>query len=444
MREPSWVAAWTGGRPAVHVGNVAEFNAEYGGVAAGPDHYSCLAVFAGPCPSAVVLPRQVDAAWIAGLSAVLGWGEVAVHAGLARDGRLSAAIAARPALLAALRSGEAPVLPWGRTAAFERVVPSPPGVREAVTTFESKRRAHALFRELAGDHPGVVVPGQRPAGSRRELRRELRRARRAGPPLVVKTEYGVGGSGTTIVRPGAGRAGPAARGEGLLLEEYVPGEGPYRDPTFDAVIDAEGAVHPVGAGAMAVDGTAYQGVTVGPGALPGPLAATAERFGVAVGRALAAHGYRGWYDVDFVTGETGLLAPTEINLRLTGPAVAFTIAARLDRLRGGRHLVRTLDRLPLGARLPPAALRAHVERLTEVCRELGAVPLVTCPTAAFDRLPYLGMALAALDHAALDAAEQAVRWANRALGAMFTEVGPVGRPAFWPRRRRPRSRPASA
>jgi hypothetical protein len=226
----------------------------------------------------------------------------------------------------------------------------------------------------------------------------------------------------------------------MLLEDYVEGAGPYRDPTFDAFVDADGRVHPVGVGLMDVDGTSYQGVTVGPGVLPDALTGAAVRFGSAVGRALADEGYRGWYDVDFVTDRSGRLAPTEINLRLTGPAVAFHLQAAFDRLRGGRHHVRTLDRLPLGARLPAGALGDHVARITETCHALGATLLVTIPTAAFDPVPYLGVAIAARAARTLDEAEAAVRAANTALGGMFADLEirtPGGRGA---RRRPPRPR----
>ncbi|MGW0481936.1 GNAT family N-acetyltransferase [Nonomuraea sp. NPDC003214] len=424
--EPSWVAAWTGGRPAVHVGNVAEFN----GAPPGPDHYACMAVFAGPLPEAVVLPVPVDRAWIDGLADELGWGEVEVHDGIAPDGAVSAAIGRRPALARRLASAPGPVLPWGRTEQFARIVPTPGRVLAAIARFESKRGAHELFRALAPDHPGIVVPAQRPVGSRRALRRELA----SGVPLVLKTEYGVGGSGTLILDGGTRRAGRRWARAGVLVEEYVPGSGPYRDPTFDAVVDDHGAVHPVGTGLMRVEGPRYRGVTTGPGVLPAELTATAARFGTAVGRALAEHGYRGWYDVDFVTDPAGRLAPTEINLRLTGPAAAHTLRARLDALRGGRHLVRALDRLPLGARLPPAALRGHLDEVARECRGLGVTFLPTIPAAAMEPWPYLGVALAARTADALDRAEAAVRAANEALA--FTEVGR-------PRRRRPRPRRSS-
>jgi hypothetical protein len=60
----TWVRAWTGGLSAVHVGNAAEFNAAFGGIPAGRDHYSCLAAFASPRPALVVLPLPVPEWWV--------------------------------------------------------------------------------------------------------------------------------------------------------------------------------------------------------------------------------------------------------------------------------------------------------------------------------------------------------------------------------------------
>jgi GNAT superfamily N-acetyltransferase len=408
--EPAWSVAWSRGGATVHVGNVAEFNGQFTGGVHGPDHYSCLAAFCGPRPEMVVLPQRVDDWWVDHVTSVLGWGEVEVHSGIAPDGRVSEAILSRPELLERLTSRGAPVRPWGRTAAFEAI--NPGGALDTIRRYESKKHAHDLFKSLAYGHPGILVPTQRHVRSHRELARELARGKR----LVVKKEYGAGGSGTLVVSPDGQRVPRRMAGD-VLVEEYVEGAGPYRDPTFDAVIDADGVVHPVGVGLMEVEGTGYRGVTVGPGVLPDQLTDTAVGFGTAVGRVLAAEGYQGWYDVDFVTDGSGRLAPVETNVRLTGPSVAFNIQATLDRVRGGRHFVRTLDVLPLGARLPARALRDHVARLGDMCPD--ATLLVTIPTAAFDLAPYLGLAIAARTATALDTTEAVIRDANTALGAMF-------------------------
>ncbi|MEU5028011.1 hypothetical protein [Streptomyces milbemycinicus] len=446
------MTAWTGGAPAVHIGNVGDFNAQFAdgspAVRRAGGHYACLAAFYSPDPRILVLPRQVDDFWVRELSRVLEWRDTAVYGAVAgEDGGVVEGLRSRPALLERIRRSGLPVITWGRTPESEGLLAPPeptagsgpgadvgpdgPGQALRVTRrYESKAAAHRLFRTLAPAHPGIVVPAQERLTSRRETARALAARAAAGATVVVKAEYGVGGYGTTVVTPGriaeAGGARALARRlvrGAVLIEEYVHGSGPLRNLTFDAVVDDKGAVHPVGVGVMDIDGTSYQGVTVGPGAVPDAPAAVAERFGAAVGGALAAEGYRGWYDVDFVMDRAGRLAPVEINLRLTGPAVAFMIQARLARLQGGLPLVRTLDRLPLGARLPAAALADHLGEASRRCRSLGVTLLPTVVTAAFEPDPYVGVALAARTSGALDAAEAVVRSANEALGRMFLDTG---------------------
>ncbi|MEV6978396.1 hypothetical protein [Kitasatospora sp. NPDC093806] len=444
-----WVGAWTGGRRAVHVGNVADFNDQFLDESRHESrdasrverrerrirqahHYAGLAVGYSPDPAALVLPAEVDRCWIDWLARELAWGPVELHSGVAPGGTVARALAARPALAARLANGPEPVLFWGRTAA-QGEGPELAAVRR----YESKAAAHGLFAALAPDHPGVRVPRQEPAdGPRRAARRLTGRAAR-GLTTVLKAPHGVGGHGTAVITPQevftAGGARALLRrlvrddvlppGGELLLEEYVDAgparSGRLRDLTFDAVIGPDGRVHPVGVGEMAVDGTRYQGVTVGPGVVPPGAAATAERFGLAVGERLAAAGHRGWYDVDFVTDRERRLAPTEANLRLTGPAVAFVLRHRLDEVRGPGHLVRTLDAMPLGARLSQEALFGHLERLRPQCARLGVTLLPLIVTAGYEPEPAVGLALAARGVEALDAAEALLGAAHHALGRMF-------------------------
>jgi hypothetical protein len=416
-----WLRAWTGGGRAIHLGNVAEFQAQFGGVseqARGQSaHYACLSAFASPHPAVLVLPRAAPSEWIELVARQLAWDPVDVFDGLDLPAGLTAAVLARPALAAHLRDRGLPLVPWGRTPAFAELAGeehSPAAMR-----YESKRAAHDLFVRLAPEHPGITVPEQWPVPNRWAAARSVRARARGGQATIVKTEHGAGGSGTWIVD---GHKVRLPRGP-LLLEEYVPEvDGPPRDLTYDGVICAGGEVHDVGVAVMEVRGTAYEGATVGPGAVPGPLADTASRFGRAVGADVAATGYRGWYDVDFVTGPDDRLAPTEINLRLTGPSVAFMIKTRLDEVRGGDHVVRTADRVPLGARLPERELVALLRQLSRQCAEIDVVLVPTIPSAAFEPAPYLGVALAAHTLERLDAAEALVRGAALDTGRMFSSA----------------------
>ncbi|MFE6912117.1 GNAT family N-acetyltransferase [Streptomyces erythrochromogenes] len=436
-----WARAWTGGGRAVHVGNVAEFNAQFGDSSldreqAAAHHYACLAAFYSPCPSALVLPRAVPAGWTDLVCRQLGWTGVEVYDGLVERGPgLVDAVRARPALAARLTGGGEPLVPWGLTRPFGLLAGRP--LRSEDLRYESKAAAHGLFgRILArGGHPRIVLPSQVRAATRWSAARLLAARARAGKSTVVKSEHGVGGSGTTVVTAGQVRAAGGARAVlrrlprgPLLVEEFVespPDPTAARDLTYDGFVDAAGEVHEVGAALMEVTAGAYRGATVGPGAVPEWAEQPILAFGAAVGRELAASGYRGWFDVDFVVDAAGRLAPTETNLRLTGPSVAFMVAARLDALRGAGHLVRIADRVELGARLPEAQLDELCAELARACADLGAVFVPAIPTGAFDPAPWLGVFVAAHSPAVLDAAETLVRSGAAAVGAMFDAPVPA-------------------
>ncbi|MEU8495841.1 GNAT family N-acetyltransferase [Streptomyces lavendulae] len=429
-----WARAWTGGTPAVHLGNVAEFNAQFADASVGGEpraahDYACLAAFYSPCPAALVLPRAVPPGWVRLVGRQLGWGPgVEVLDGLAeRDPGLSEAVLARPELARRVTGRGLPLVPWGRTEPYGRLAGLPWRPRDL--RYESKSAAHALFARIlaGGGHPGIVLPAQWRAAHRWAAVRTVRARARAGLGTVLKSEHGVGGSGTRVVTPARIRAAGGARAAlrglprgPLLVEEYVqgPSRGP-RDLTYDGFVDGEGRPHEVGAAVMEVVDGAYRGATVGPGVVPAALEGPLLAFGAAVGRELAASGYRGWFDVDFVVDATGRPAPTETNLRLTGPSVAFMVAARLDVLRGAGHLVRIVDRVELGARLPEGQVELLCADLVEACAGSGAVFVPAIVTGAFDPAPWIGVLLAARDGGTLDAAEALVRAGALAVGSGF-------------------------
>ncbi|MFG2663838.1 GNAT family N-acetyltransferase [Streptomyces sp. NPDC048387] len=432
-----WARAWTGGGAAMHVGNVAEFNAQFADASLDegqrPAHdYACLAAFYSPRPAALLLPRPVPRWWTAAVGRTLDWGpEVEVYDGLVERGPgLAEAVLARPALAGRVTGRGLPLVPWGLSEPYARLAGLP--WRPEALRYESKSAAHALFARIlaGGGHPQVVLPAQERAASRRVAVRRAAARARAGESTVLKSEHGVGGSGTTVVTPERLRAagGPRAllrrlpRGP-LLVEEYVRGPaepGAPRDLTYDGFVDGAGRPHPVGAALMDVADGAYRGATVGPGVVPAALEGPLLAFGAAVGRELAAAGHRGWFDVDFVVDASGRLAPAEANLRLTGPSAAFMVAARLDALRGAGHLVRIADRVELGARLPEAQLEEVCAGLTRDCAGLGAVFLPAIPTGAHDPAPWLGALVAAHSREALEAADALVRERALAVGEGVT------------------------
>ncbi|WP_411103948.1 GNAT family N-acetyltransferase [Streptomyces sp. cmx-4-9] len=433
-----WARAWTGGGRAVHLGNVAEFNAQFADASLDRDqraahHYAALAAFYSPYPAALALPRAVPRGWAELVCRQLGWAGVEVYDALTAAGPgLIGAVRARPALAARLTGAGLPLVPWGRTRPFAELAGVP--WRSGELRHEAKSAAHALFgRVLArGGHPGIVLPGQWRPGSRWAVARLLAARAAAGDSSVLKSEHGVGGSGTTVVTPGRVRAAGGARAVlrglprgRLLVEEYVGGPpvgaGP-RDLTYDGFVAADGRAHAVGGAVMEVQDAGYRGATVGPGVVPARFEEALLGFGEAVGRELADCGHRGWFDVDFVVDGAGRLAPVEANLRLTGPSVAFMVAARLDALRGAGHLVRIADRVELGARLPDGPLDELCTALARDCARIGAVFVPAIPTGAFAPQPWLGVLVAAHHPQVLDAAEALVRARALAAGA---ECGPT-------------------
>ena len=235
---PRWEDEWVGGGRAVHLGNVADFNAQFTddrpssqsskssqssrssrsprsslssrssasreALWGSGHHYACLAPFYSPHPAVVVLPLQVEDAWLGLISRRLEWDRVELYSGIVGErGWFAEALAARPALLNRLRGTGLPLLPWGRTPEYERLAGcAGDGVLGAVRRFESKARAAELFHEVAASHPGIEAHEQQRVDSVRRLGRLVAARAAKGETVVLKSEFGVGGAGTVIAAPG--------------------------------------------------------------------------------------------------------------------------------------------------------------------------------------------------------------------------------------------------
>lgn len=432
----SWAEKWNHGKSAIHIGNVAEFNAQF--PTAGPPRvsaaslppgfsYACMAAFLSPSPAVIVLPGRVVDEWLPSLSAHLQWAGTELISGLSVSDSLEEGLQSHPELRRALSDRLLPILPWGLTLRFEELFRGRPSAALAATLrFESKAESHDLLTTAAADHADITLPQTWRVDSEAEAVGLLNSRIRDGRTSVLKTLYGFGGHGTVIVTPDrAASAGGAARlireliatGElelahGLLVQEYVSGNKLFGDLTFDGFVDEEGngSVYPVGTALMRMAGTHYEGATVGPAVIPGPLEASLHRYGVTVGRLLAEQGYRGWYNVDVVLGRNGRrLAPTEINLRTSGPAVAHMIRSRLDLLHTRSHVVRVLDSVELGS---PHSQKELIREVSDLGKHLageGTTVFTTVPVRGADPRPTVGLAIAAQDLNSLDSAELFLR-----------------------------------
>ncbi len=276
----------------------------------------------------------------------------------------------------------------------------------------------------------IQVPRQFVTSTVEDAAALLARNSKNDQPSVIKSEFGVGGFGARTILPheigseaDALDTWRALANEDnifgnrmLIVEDYIRGRSVKRDLTVDLVVDQEVEIKCVGE--MLVEGTKYGGVNIGPHAVPEVEATAMREFGVLVGEAIMAIGYRGWFDIDFVAGRDGVLFPTEINARRTGPTIAHSIRERLRHTRPGRdYRVRTLDLLPLNRPIPEDELYAKLKDMTVVLRETCAVDMLpTLFTASEDDAPYFGVALiesvtpeSALPFGALDDAESVLR-----------------------------------
>jgi hypothetical protein len=476
--EQSWIDVWTSAARPIHLGNVAEFNEQHRAPArSGADtsaaaarrrarlcashDYASLAPFYSPHPAVVLLPGSSRPHWLQLISDVLHWDPIEVYSDLCDEGEvtLSAAVAKRPALLKRLATKfrSAQLIGWGHTAPYHALLnstglsaaagwmvgASSAALLNAVKLFDSKSGGNAMLAQAAAGDAAIYVPQQRSFPSCEGALAFAAAQVRRGSTVVLKTPYGVGGAGVTMLSPATFAATGvkplvkhcsarlAQEGEtSVLIEEYIPAAGPFRDLTVDALIAQDGSVHPVGVGVMNIQGTSYVGVTVGPSCVPERYAEPAIRLASAVGRRLADAGYRGWFDIDLVTAQDGKLCPTEINCRLTGPAVAFCIAARLSQTRTQTHYVCTFDKMPLGARIPDETLYDHVQMLQHACSALGVSVIPTLVDLAYAPEPSLGLALAATDRHAIQLASRVVHAANLELERLAVSDDDTAIPSY--------------
>lgn len=416
----------------VHIGNVAEYNEQFFPVGFRADHrdswaregdlYADLALFYSADPGPVFLPLRFDPAWLELQRRHLDWPHLDVHWAISEQRSvcrvLSKPGAARSALLSALRRGAA-VAAWGRAPGLDSLLTelraalgqAPPPVMAPQAEFESKLAADGRFRRCAVARPRFRVPALQACTTAAEAAAAITaRVRITGRPVVLKSEFGVGGFGTQLIRPAEAGCLAATTAlldalieddaiftvGALLVQDYVePAPGPHAQLTYDGEVLADGSLLHHGTAVMTVRETKYLGAAVGPGVLAPPVHAELADFGNAVGSLLAAEGYRGWFDVDFVRTADGLMAPMEINARRTGPTVAMTIAQNLasqaDRPR--QAIVRTHDLFKLPHPTQEAELLASVEKLQDRLARRGIGLIPTIVSGIQEKLPIFGAAV---------------------------------------------------
>lgn len=425
---------------AVHIGNVVEFYEEslrtlesdvLGDRIVGCDAYASMAPFYTTDPGVVVIPgtdQSVLAEWAEIQVAIMAWTSFEPLAYSGDSSGLSLALHGIPAVRQAVAEGQG-VVSWGETPAFRLFVERSTAKATFSTNpaiaarIESKLHHAEVFDDAADDlgRPnGLRLAEQQVAEDEARLVDILVDHGTAGHASVLKTPSGSGGDGCAIFRPhqtatrkralsalaAAREADAFLRTGPLLVQRFYPKRALGGDLTSDFEIDAEASVSCWGTARMILEGTHYAGaLTLSERT---PEIELAEAFGYAVGERLAADGYRGWFDIDFLRSPRVGLVPVEINARRTGPTVPFTIQSRIRALSGAPVEVAAHDLIPLGARMTAGSAIDHFRKaVANLDLVEQVVPTLTTATESLS--PYLGVAVLGETTAQAEARLWAVR-----------------------------------
>jgi len=362
--------------------NVADYNLRHPRLAFDPDTRDGFlavgqaladqAVFWSAEPRVLILPRGVDELW---------WSDV--HAALHADPPLMICPVPRSGLLVADLLGDAVALKSLRNSLSEHRL-----VRfVSYGATEDLYQLAAIVRGLGHDvqldipDPGhywsslyldskqscldlaTQVPGLRVApGITVDTWQELRGAvdviLASAECAIVRSRYGVGGTGSAVVSADPGsreqfwrsvRDDQLMRLFPLTVQEYLAHQPGIGCPAVDMLLTEDSGT-PGGANrlilsALAVDSHRFVSVNVGAGLLPPALDEEVQALSRLIAAQAGRLGFRGWFGIDFIVDSRGDLYVTEFNARRTG---AMHGIALLDRWRGSELVVtHSQDMVPI-------------------------------------------------------------------------------------------------
>ncbi len=117
----------------------------------------------------------------------------------------------------------------------------------------------------------------------------------------------------------------------VVVEEFIPpnlkiGGG---DPDVEVKVTESSAIPLYVCGMRVTPAGVFQGIEIGKAVLPDKITQVLNETGKRYGVLLHEFGYRGFFDIDFVSSLSGEVHPIEANLRRTGGTHAFELAKRL-------------------------------------------------------------------------------------------------------------------
>jgi hypothetical protein len=408
-------------RPSVHLGNVAEFNSpsltSLGRLPevriAACDEYASMAPFYGPNPGLVVIPNARQDSldrWAELQVAAMGWESFNPRSWSGPSLELSERLSVAPEFRHSLRDA-GDVIAWGETPSFRSLVEST-GASSLLSTrmdapqvLDSKSKANTVFATAAKalGHPSwLAVPSQWVVDSDKDLPAALIQGLESGRPLILKSDCGVGGTGCVRLQLSdmattkevdnfvkeLQATDPFVLTPPILVQHYRQRSDTDGDLTIDLQIDAAGDCRVIGAARMLVDDLHYVGCVTLEDAHP--IVEKMKSFGLEVGAIAADHGYRGWFDIDFIQTSGLDLVPLEINARGTGPTVPMVIRDLWAQPSARSVYVATHDmvQVPRTWTDAPSALSRTYERLS-----FGSNVVPTLTAGLDSASPYIGVAV---------------------------------------------------
>lgn len=391
-----------------------------------------LAVFWGGDDTTVLAPQDVDAEWLADIAGTLDLRRLRVWASCGRTRSLCDDIARDGALLGAIRGevGGALLGAWGPTPQLGTLLRELgmdghsrtvglPDVDLFWLAWDLDSKAgfrhfirQARLEEWVAMPEGFIVPDAETALEATAYFSGQNRG------CVLKTAHGTAGFGILRVPP-VGTIPERDRvlrelrsrmrfdsgwiGRPIVIEEWITGRfgEDAVSVTADFEVQPDGNTYYLGGGRMRMKKSQYyMGVVCGRGALSVAITERTVKAGAVVGAAVAAHGFRGLFDLDFVVSGDGSVWVTEMNARRASPSHVFAIARRLR----GDHwyddcAVLANDHCTLAGAHDASyrQVRKAIERFQCITRASSVSVIPTIVSSLRRSVPYIGYAVLAED-----------------------------------------------
>ncbi|MEV4315550.1 hypothetical protein [Actinocrispum sp. NPDC049592] len=344
------------------VPNIAEYNIRHPRLALDPatannfvvygEAMAEQSVFWTTDPRVLVLPAGVDRTWFADVHQALASDPPPVVSPARRTGRITADLLADVDAMARLQehlSGHQRVqlASWGAEEDLYRLVTAVRGFGHEVLLdipepehywtslyFDSKQSCLDLALEL----PGLRVARTITVDTWPELRGALDMLRARQKKAIVRSMYGASGEGTAVVDPNPAslekfwrsvRDDPLLRVFPLMVQEYLPHHAEHANPAVDMLITDDG-VGDLVLSVMTVDSHRFVSVNVGAGLMSQEVAGQVEDLSHRIAAVAGRMGFRGWFCIDFLLDEHGVLHVTEFNARRSGGTQWIPLLDRLD------------------------------------------------------------------------------------------------------------------